>query len=60
MVKYENQCVGCETCIGSSCKYLRVPVHYCDKCKWELDEVFDVDGQELCEDCLKDMFRRKD
>ena len=60
MVKYENQCVGCESCIGSSCKYLRVPVHYCDKCKWELDEIFDVDGQELCEDCLKDMFRRKD
>jgi hypothetical protein len=60
MVKYENQCVGCETCIGSSCKYRRVPVLYCDKCEWELDEVFDVDGQELCEDCLKDMFRRKD
>lgn len=59
MVKYENQCVGCETCIGSSCKYKRVPVHYCDKCEWELGEIFDVDDQELCEECLKDMFRRK-
>lgn len=61
MVKYENQCVGCETCIGSSCKYKRVPVLYCDKCKFEIDETaYEVDGDDICEDCLHDMFRRKD
>jgi formylmethanofuran dehydrogenase subunit E len=37
-------------------------VHYCDKCHEEIidDEIYEVDGEELCEECLKDMFRRDD
>jgi recombinational DNA repair protein (RecF pathway) len=36
-----------------------VEVHYCDKCHGELehDGIYVVDGVELCEECLKDMFR---
>ena len=62
MVKYENQCVGCTSmglyCMGSTCPNRRVPVCYCDKCGEEIGEIYDVDGEELCEECLKDMFRR--
>lgn len=64
MIRYENQCVGCTSmglfCMGSTCPNLNVPIYCCDKCGEELDEVYEVDGEELCEECLKDMFRRKD
>ena len=62
MVKYENHCVGCTDlgmhCMGTSCPNARVEVHYCDKCDCEIAEVYDVYGKELCEDCLKEMFRK--
>lgn len=61
MLKYEDYCVDCEHCIGFACPYKRkIPVHYCDKCENELDEdeIYDVDDEELCEDCLKDRFKR--
>jgi hypothetical protein len=65
MVRYENHCCDCATpsypCMGEQCPLRRVAVHYCDnpKCKTELDEIFEVDDKEYCEECLKDMFRRK-
>lgn len=65
MIVYENHCCDCATpnypCIGDACPHRRVPVHYCDNpdCKAELDEVYEVDDKEYCEDCLKDMFRKK-
>ena len=65
MKRIENECVGCTSiglhCIGSSCPNLNVPHWYCDnpECGCELDEIYDVDGEELCEECLKDRFRRK-
>jgi hypothetical protein len=59
MIKYENHCVGCERCQGSSCRNRRVPVCYCDKCGYEIEgDIYDVDGQDLCEDCLKEMFKK--
>lgn len=62
MVKYENQCCDCATdgypCLGNLCALRRVEVYYCDQCGEELDEIYDVDGEELCEECLKEMFRR--
>lgn len=62
MVKYENHCCSCASpaypCLGSACGLKNVEVHYCDKCKEELDDIYDVDGAELCEDCLKDKFLR--
>ena len=62
-LKYEDRCCDCATpgypCLGSSCPNRNVPVYYCDKCGDELDEVYVVEGDDLCEDCLKDMFRKE-
>ena len=63
MLKLVDMCCGCAApgyhCLGEACSCRNVPVHICDKCLCEIDEdVYDVDGEELCEDCLKDMFRR--
>lgn len=64
MLKYEDHCCDCATpnypCRGSSCPNKNVPVHYCDKCKEEIAEVYYVDGKELCEECLKEMFLREE
>ena len=64
MVRYEDHCCDCATgsyhCLGSLCSLRNVEVHYCDHCGEELDEIYDVDGEELCEECLKEMFRRND
>lgn len=65
MVKVENGCVGCTDlglhCIGSHCRNRRVEVHYCDRCGYDIPdgEIYEVDGEELCEDCLKEMFRKE-
>lgn len=63
MTKIEDHCVGCPPemgCIGSACKHKNVEVHYCDKCDDEInpEEIYIVDGEELCEYCLKDRFRK--
>ena len=62
MIKIENHCCDCAVpsypCRRALCPLTRVEVHYCDKCGYELEEIYDVDGEELCEDCLKEMFRR--
>lgn len=63
MVRHENHCCDCAVpgypCRGALCPLTRVEVHYCDHCDGELeDEIYDVDGEELCEECLKEMFRR--
>lgn len=63
MKKYENLCVDCTAlgipCKGSDCEnYKLVEVHCCNKCGTVLDCVYEVDGAELCEKCLKDRFRK--
>ena len=65
MVKTENHCVGCPTemgCMGNACTHRKVEVTYCDCCGDEIDrdEVYEVDGQDLCEECLKDRFKKGD
>ena len=67
MLKYENYCCDCATsiypCRGSRCPNRRYPVHYCDKCdpecEYPLDKVYEVEGKELCKDCLKELFLKK-
>lgn len=63
MLKYENHCCGCAApgypCRGDACPLRRVEVYYCDKCGCELEEIYDVGGGELCEECLKEEFVRK-
>ena len=59
-----NECVGCATegypCMGDACSR-RNAVHYqCDGCKQEFppEELFDFDleGTELCAECLLKKF----
>ena len=62
MIKYENECCGCATesypCMGSACRNRNVPHFYCDKCGEDVEELYKVDGEELCEECLKDNFEK--
>ena len=66
MKKIENHCCGCAVpaypCIGDLCPNRNVEVHYCDnpECEVELpdDEIYEVDGEELCEKCLKERFKK--
>lgn len=62
MVKYENECCGCATesypCMGSACPNRNVPHFYCDKCGEDVEELYKVDGKELCEHCLLEKFEK--
>ena len=62
MIKYEDECCGCATesypCLGSACSNRNVPHFYCDKCGEDVEELYKVDGEELCEDCLKNNFEK--
>lgn len=54
-MRFENQCVDCGLpCLGDACRYRNVPVYFCDKCGDEINDVYELDGQELCADCLLD------
>ena len=60
MVRIENGCVGCGLpCLGGSCPNYRIVVLECDRCHDEVEELFDVDGEDLCLDCLKNEFRKE-
>lgn len=64
MMRIENHCCSCAApgypCRGSACELRHVKVFYCDECapkyREPLEEVFEVDGKDLCEDCLKKKF----
>ena len=62
MIRYENECCGCAVpgypCMGSACPNINVKHLYCDKCKADCEELYDYDGEELCEDCLLDSFKK--
>ena len=60
MVRTESGCVGCGLpCWGVACPHYKVFVLECDRCHSEVDELYEVDGEDLCEDCLKDEFRKE-
>ena len=59
MIKYEDECVGCPPemgCMGNSCPNRNVKHLYCDECGKDVEEIYIVDGDELCKDCLLDSF----
>jgi hypothetical protein len=62
VIRIENHCCDCAVpgypCRGSSCPNRHVEVHHCDKCGDELEEIYEVDDEELCEECLKEKFRK--
>lgn len=54
-IRYENECVGCPPdmgCLGSACPNRHVPVFICDKCKQEVDDLYDYDDKQICLDCI--------
>lgn len=61
MIKYENQCCDCAVpaypCIGDSCSFQHVPIYYCDYCKNECGILYEIDGDQYCEDCTKDYLK---
>ena len=64
MIKIENHCCDCAApgypCLGSSCPNRHVEVYYCDKCGEELGEVYEVEDEHYCENCLLNLFRKED
>ena len=60
MIRKENQCVDCGLpWLGSVCPHRNVIVVYCDSCGDEIsDDVYEDCGEDLCEVCLKDRFRK--
>lgn len=60
MVKTESGCVDCGLhCLGTSCPHHRVTVLECDRCHDEVEELYEVDGEDLCLYCLKKEFRKE-
>lgn len=58
MTRIEDDCVGCGLpCNGKNCEYSHVTHYYCDKCEDECDgdDMYELDGQELCSDCLLEL-----
>ncbi len=63
-VVFENECVGCPPemgCLEDSCPNRRVAHYFCDKCDAEVspEDLYEVDDVDLCEDCLKEKFRKE-
>lgn len=63
MKAIENDCYGC--CLPSTvCDHCpkREGIHYyCDKCQFEIDpdQIYIEGGMELCEECLKELHRKR-
>lgn len=55
MIYFRDECCGCAApgypCIAPRCKNLHVPVCTCDRCGWEVEDLYEVDGMEVCLDC---------
>ena len=55
MTGRRDECVDCGLpCMGSGCPYRNMLVLTCDKCGHEVNELFDLDGEQLCDECLFD------
>ena len=44
--------------MGTICSYLENIELLCDKCNNAVDELYEVGNEELCEDCLKQEFKK--
>ena len=58
MIQYLNECCDCAApgypCQGDSCPRRHVPHLFCDHCGQEVNELFHVDGEQVCEDCAQE------
>lgn len=58
MTRVEDDCVNCGfPCMGKNCENSHVTHYYCDKCgdACDGDDMYELDGQELCSDCLLEL-----
>lgn len=58
VIRFEDGCVGpCpQGCIGSSCLNRHLLFLTCDKCGYDVDELYATDNGQVCLDCLREMF----
>ena len=60
MIKIENECCNCATaaypCLGESCEKRHSKHLFCNRCGEEVDKLFIVDGEQVCLECLPEMF----
>lgn len=57
MLKFESECVDCPSeisCLGNSCPKRNILHLICDCCYEDAEELYEYDGEQLCEDCLLD------
>lgn len=52
LIQYEDECVECGLPCVSNCRFKNVPHYYCDGCNEECSELYEYDGEQLCESCL--------
>ena len=63
-VVFEDNCLDCPPelgCMGDACPNRREAHYFCDKCDEEVspEGLYEVDDEDLCENCLKDLFRKE-
>ena len=51
----ECACNGCAECIGCGRKHEYYTYFECDKCGADAEEMFNLEGEWVCEDCLYTM-----
>jgi len=53
LVNYRNECCDCAVG-GYTCthEHERVPYFICDKCNEEVEDLYILDGEELCDTCV--------
>ena len=60
MVKIVNECCDCATaaypCLGESCEKRHSKHLFCNRCGEEVDKLFVVHGEQVCLECLPEMF----
>ena len=62
MIRYENECCGCDApnypCRGYSCPLRHVPHLICDRCGDDVEKLFLI-HDDLCEDCFMHVLETK-
>lgn len=60
-IEYEDGCVGCpQGCIHCGREHMKIPHFICDKCDFEVDDLYETDEGQICIDCLIENFTRID
>lgn len=62
MKRIENACLDCtgmgKPCMGSTCPQREAVIYECDECHEEVDELYELDGEELCKYCVLDRLEK--